>query len=77
MDREPWCEWRTGTSKVKRTGWLEWMGAEDLRSLLRGAIEPVASGPTDRGILSNLPSVKRRNARSESAKAQKDIFDPN
>ncbi|TNN68681.1 hypothetical protein EYF80_021090 [Liparis tanakae] len=27
------------TSKVKRTGWLEWMGADDLRSPVIGAIE--------------------------------------
>lgn len=53
--------WRTGTSKVKRTGWLEWMGAEDLRSPLRGVMEPVTSAPTERGIWCNLPSADKRN----------------
>lgn len=52
--------WRTGSSKVKSTGWLEWMGAEGLRSPVRGAIEPVTSAPTERGIWCNLPSADRK-----------------
>ena len=53
--------WRTGSSKVKRTGWLECMGAEDLRSLVRGAVELMTSAPTERGTWCNLPSAERRN----------------
>lgn len=52
--------WRTGTSNVKSTGWLEWTGAEDLRSPVKGAIELVTSAPTERGIWCNLPSAERR-----------------
>lgn len=50
--------WRTGSSKVKRTGWLECIGAEDLRSPVRGAIEVMTSAPTERGIWGNRPSVE-------------------
>lgn len=49
--------WRTGSSKVKRTGWLECVGAEDLRSAVRGAIEVMTSAPTERGIWGNRPSA--------------------
>lgn len=64
MDSEPWCEWRTGTSKVKSTGWLEWTGADDFRSPLIGAIELVTSAPTDRGIWCNLLSAGRQKLES-------------
>lgn len=49
--------WRTGSSKVKRTGWLEWMAEDDLRSPLRGAIEVMTSTPTERGIWGKRPSA--------------------
>lgn len=43
---------------MKRTGWLECIGAEDLRSPVRGAIEVMTSAPTERGIWGNRPSVE-------------------
>lgn len=52
----------TGSSKVKRSGWLECMGAEDLRSRVRGAIEPMTSAPTEWGICCNRPSAEERTA---------------
>ena len=42
---------------MKRTGWLEWMGADDFRSPVRGAIGVLTSAPTERGIWCNLPSA--------------------
>ena len=67
MDSEPWWVWRTGTSKVKRTGWLEWTGADDLRSPIRGPMEPVTSAARDRGIwtVDDLPSGTTTKEREE------------
>lgn len=41
--------WPAGESKVKRVGWLEWEGAEDLRSRSRWWLAPLSSAGEDRG----------------------------
>ena len=62
--------WPAGESKVNRVGWLEWDGAEDLRSRSRWWLALLSSAGEDRGAwfmeaMLLKVSVKGKNHTSE------------
>lgn len=71
MGREPW-PWRTGMSKVKSMGWLEWTGPADLRSPARGARETPRSPAMERGMGAedDLSSARGTEKTTERGKQQ-------